>query len=352
VQQYPLAAKERADRVAGRGIDNEDAPRDNGWGEPRDKADEVAWQAVIKVEPRSREGKRESLLLTEVPLLWDLLEIPCSADVGQTMAARAVELIEPTVVNIAGSTIGTSTTIATLTAANTDLRPPAATLPLLVRTRIANARDVEVESLTPADFARISVLNLSHSEFDDEGLNALAARDSPITALKALNLFGTKVSDQGVQALAAKDSPLATITKLNLYKTRITDLGVRALAAMDSPLTALSALSLGGTQVTDQGVLVLAAKDSALDALTFLDLGGSLVTDKGVEALAAKDSALSALTELGLSYTQVTDTGVIALAAEDSPLTALTTLWMIGTQVTDGGIAALKQRFPNLTIYQ
>jgi hypothetical protein len=322
IKDFPLAAEARADSVAGRANDDNQNVAEIMVRMAHDEAADNAWKIVTSFEPRSRSGKRGSLLMTEVPLLWELLNIPCSADVGQTMAARAAQLAASADAAIASTAVAPAATIPAATPAPAAPQDPLAGLPLLVRTRIANAFTVAVESLTTAQLAYVATLDLSGGEIDDQDIQALVAKSSPLTALTTLSLYDTRITDQGLAFLTAKDSPLTAVTELHLGGTQITDQGLAHLAAKDSPFTALTALSLAFTKISDQGLAHLAAKNSPLIALTALDL----------------------------NRTQITDQGLAYLAAKDSPLTALTTLYLRNTQITDHGIGAVKRRFPKIQI--
>lgn len=322
IKDFPNAAEARADSVAGNTAGDGPNVAEIMLRMTHDDAAENAWKVVTSAEPRARLGKRESLLLTEVPLLWTLLGIPCSADVGQTMAAKAAELAEPVVVNIAGTAHGTSKAKATLTAATPAPRDPIAALPLIVRTRIANRLKVSVESLTADTIAAITSLDLSSTEFTDQDLAALAAQDSPLSALTTLDLSGTQITDKGLADLVAEDSSLSGLTTLYLYDNKITDRGVANLASKDSVLSGLTTLSLHGTEITDRGLAFLGGKDSRLSALIWLDIGG----------------------------TRITDEGLASLATEASPFLALSWVLVYNTKITDRGIAVLKQRYPNIVV--
>jgi len=140
----------------------------------------------------------------------------------------------------------------------------------------------------------------------------------------------------------------ARVTALDLSREPITDAGAAWLADPAIGLTALTGLYLQRTEITDAGAAALASKDSGLRSLTTLWISETKITDAGVAALAAPDSCLRALTSLDLSYNQITDAGAAALAAPDSGLWALTELGLHPTKITNAGLEAIKARYPGI----
>ncbi|MBM4107775.1 MAG: hypothetical protein FJ255_03020 [Phycisphaerae bacterium] len=300
-----------------------------------------AEEEVRRLMPCTRDIKREPFPLWDMSILWDLLAIECSPEVGQAVASRAAEAKAepaPPPPGIAPASAPAPSGGGTAADAGADA---VNRLPLIVRSRVAKHLGKDAKALTPSDLASVTALDLSGSDIKDEGLRELARAETGLKALTTLILFNTKVTDAGVKKLARVETGLKALTTLDLGATKVTDAGVKELARAETGLKALTALYLHDTQVTDEGVKELAREGRGLKALTTLDLAFTQVTDEGVKELARADTGLKALTTLILWNTQVTDAGVKELARAETGLKALTTLDLWNTKVTDAGVKEL-----------
>ncbi len=196
------------------------------------------------------------------------------------------------------------------------------------------------DALGPAEFARVTELDLKRTAVSNAGAAWLADPATGLSALATLNLQHTALTDAGLAALARADTGLKSLTALYLAHTKVTDAGVHTLARVGTGLSALTQLDLRSTAVTDAGVTALARADTGLKGLTSLDLSFAKVTDAGIKLLADKNTGLKGLTVLGLASTQIADAGLAHLAHKDTGLTNLRTLNLAFSQVTDAGVKA------------
>jgi len=184
-----------------------------------------------------------------------------------------------------------------------------------------------VDATTLGELSALKILDLSRTNLNDEGLDAL----KELVGLQWLVLGDTAITDSGLISLRN----LNHLTFLGLERTRITDLGLFYLMH----LVELESLDLKNTQVTGEGFGYL----RALDDLCALHLHGTQVNDDGLYHL----RFLTHLQWLFLGETRITDAGLVHLRE----LAELRHLWLIGTQVTESGFAALREAMPRCEIY-
>ena len=247
----------------------------------------------------------DKLLLLEDELLWQLLRIPFSAEVAQSVP----KFKEPPSV--------LASLEASMIHAGENLEDAGNTLSSVIRDRIAKHLKKPVTQLTSTDLKEVKQLALNGADISDAEIVHLAR----LTSLQSLDLSGSKMTDSGLAHL----TKLTTLQTLNLNRTQVGDAGLVHL----TELTSLQKLDLNGTQVGDAGLAHL----TKLTTLQKLDLNGTQVGDAGLAHL----TRLTALQTLDLSETQVGDAGLAHLAK----LTALQILNLKKTQVGDAGLAHL-----------
>lgn len=268
---------------------------------------EKAYEELKKVRVTGDDLKVvDKLLLLEDSLLWQLLRIPFSVEVAQSVPK--LEEIK------ALPTVPPPTKMVTIEALTEE---GIALLPSTIRDRVAKELKKPVSQLTSGDLREIKQLNLSYAEVSNADVSTLTA----LASLQDLNLSGTQIADVSSSYLAN----LSSLQKLNLSMVKITDAGLEHLVK----LTGLLEINLTGTQVTDRGLSQL----SKLSAIEKINLDNTPITDIGLQHLAKVPS----LRSLGLSGTRITDAGLGYIGQ----LSSLRSLDLGATQVTNTGLQRL-----------
>ena len=203
------------------------------------------------------------------------------------------------------------------------------------------------------EFSRLESLELTWSDFDDAGLEAMAsaAANGRLQSLRYLRLDSTQVTDIGLEFLAnaASAGHFKKLEELHLSWTQITDTGIQALvrAAATGNLQQLETLILCHTRISDTSLRALtrAAAPARLQNLQYLYLEHTQITDFGVYACArqARHGRLKQLRHLCLGGTQVTDDGLKALSSAVAAGHLQNLEWLIfaETEIADAGLQAL-----------
>lgn len=178
--------------------------------------------------------------------------------------------------------------------------------------------DVELASLDPAEFGKVTAVLLSGTQITDQGLKAIAR-----LSLRQLDLTRTHVTDAGLLTVA--HGPLA---RLDLTGTQITDEGLKHLQGLP-----LRMLALRDTLIKGHGVAALGGMK-----LVLLDLSHTRVGDDVVPLL----KAIGRINTLDLSDTAVTDHGAAALRG----VRGVSLIDLSGTSVTPRAVADLQRALP------
>ncbi|XP_068505722.1 NACHT, LRR and PYD domains-containing protein 3-like isoform X3 [Syngnathus scovelli] len=132
-------------------------------------------------------------------------------------------------------------------------------------------------------------LDLSCNNLGDDGLEALATGlAKPQCTLQVLGLMGCKLSKKSCEALASVLSSPCSLRKLDLTWNDLSDERLEALVAgLAKPQCTLQVLKLGNCKLSEKSGEVLASVLSSSRTLSHLDLSWNDLHDGGLEALAA-----------------------------------------------------------------
>lgn len=261
---------------------------------------------VIRDAPlRHDDGKAVGKqLLFDDELLWQLLLIPFSAEVGQS----APNLEPPKVAATASATSVTE---------KPDSANPLAAMPDVIRGRIAQVLEKSVDQLTLADLSAIKELDLSITTVEDADLVHL--KNFP--ALENLELSFSQITGNGLSNL----ENLKSLRSLDLGHTKLTETAFKSIQR----LPALQSLFLNHVDLSNIGIRWL----EKFGSLQILDLWYTGIEDKDLESL----GNLKSLRTLGLANTNISDAGLKSL----ENLASIEMIDLSGTKVTDGCLSSL-----------
>lgn len=273
---------------------------------------------VIRDAPlRHDDGKpMGKQLLFDDELLWQLLQIPFSAEVGQS----APNLEPPKVA---------ATASATLVTEKLDSANPLAAMPDLIRGLIAQQLDKSVDQLTLADLSAIKELSLSGTTVEDADLVHLKY----FPALETLQLFDlgrTKLTETAFKSI----QKLPALQNLYIGGTDLSNIGTRWLEKFGS----LQILDLSDTGIGDKDLEAL----GNLKSLRTLSLANTHISDAGLKSL----ENLVLIEQIYLSGMKITDDCLSSLVKFSS----LKYVDLINTKVTESGVKNLKKQLPGVEI--
>eukprot|EP00984_Skeletonema_dohrnii_P025672 scaffold14845_cov115-Skeletonema_dohrnii-CCMP3373.AAC.4 len=224
------------------------------------------------------------------------------------------------------------------------------TLPMLDRVGLGNdGSELLVEGLACNSSLADGVLNLSHNNIGDEGLQALASSLASSGKVRELRLSRNNFGDKGLEALAESLAHNRALRVLSIAaNTAITKIGVRAVSRiLQSRKCLLEDLQLDRISIYEEGGKILGDALSINTSLVTLSLkcwGNDVsIGDDGLKALALGLSRNSHLKNLDLSGNRaITSVGLRSLKQYfQSPSCALETLSLSYIDFGDEGAYAL-----------
>ncbi|KAK1735905.1 leucine-rich repeat protein [Skeletonema marinoi] len=207
-----------------------------------------------------------------------------------------------------------------------------------------------VEGLACSSSLTDGLLDLSHNDIGDTGLQALASSLASSGKVRELRLSRNNFGDKGLEALADSLAHNRALRVLSISaNTAITEIGVRAISRiLQSRKCRLEGLWLYRINISEEGGKFLGDALSINKSLITMSLrcwenDDVSIGDDGLKALALGLSRNSHLKELNLSgNTAITATGLRSLKQYfQSPSCALETLTLYDINFGDEGACAL-----------
>ena len=187
---------------------------------------------------------------------------------------------------------------------------------------------------------KISALDLSKSNIDDDQISQLTKALKNNNALTELNLSFNQVSDVGAQVLAKVLKVNDSLVTFDISWNKLGDTGVQVFAKAIEVNKSLTTLFLRGHQVSDDGAQALAKALEVNHSLTILNLGSNQLGNVGAQALAKILKANGSLVTLDLSSNQVSNRGAKALSKSFETNKSITNLSLRENEVGDAGAKA------------